>query len=98
MDQHAYNICVFFLLLGAQDWGRGEVTGVVGDDVETILGLVAAVDDFGFEVVFGWRGYRGGGSGGGLRAWHCGHEGEEAQGRGEGEGGEMHDLLGWKTG
>lgn len=67
-----------------------EVTSVVGGDVETILGLVAPVDDFGLEVVSvrwcdraGWSGC--------LGLWHGGHEGE-AEGGSKGEEGEVHDC------
>ena len=57
----------------------GMVTGVVGSDIETIFGLVAAVDDFGLQVVpIRWCSRAG--RSGCLRLWHCGHEGEETEG------------------
>lgn len=59
-----------------------EVTGVIGGDVETILGLVAAVDDFGLQVVSIRWGDCGGRSGC-LGLWYSGHEGEEAEGGSE---------------
>ena len=64
---------------------------MVGGDVEAILGLVAAVNDFGLEVV-SVRWCDCGGRSGCLRLWYCGHDGEEAEGGSKGEEREVHDC------
>ena len=66
---------------------------MVGSDVKPILGLVAAIDDFGLEVV-SIRWCDRAGRGGCLGLWHCGHEEEEAEGGKGCEEGEVHYLLG----